>query len=1280
MAAAVGATSTERWRGVSMHEQELRARLEQVRRRWLLAEGALALAKALAVSALLVGTAWALSVMLALSGGPLVTVTALTGAMAVALMVWALWPLRVALPPERLARYIEEKCPGLEDRVVSAVQVLEHPGSSPFESLVLRDAASRLSALDIDRIVESRLVRRRVLWCGAATLAFLAVVAVSRDTISTAARTAWYTVFPPTLSLLVEPGNARIRAGEPFTVLAVLSGSAADLEWGDARLVIGHGDAQRATEASGDGGRYRWEIPSVDESLEYQVKVGGLASDWFRIEALNPARVTRIDLAYEYPSFSGLGPRVEEDTGDIYAPQGTAVTLSVSTDKPVDTATLALAGGNTVVLSGAPDGTLRGNVQVTQDSAYRVALIDKDGLENPGDTEYFIRVMDDRPPEVKVSRPGGDRQVTRLEEVAIEVRADDDYGIDQVELVYSVSGQTEKVVQLHRGRSATTVTGRDVLFVEDLDVKPGDFVTYYARARDIGRGKSPSVSQSDIFFLDVRPFSEEFVAAQSQAGGGGSMSGGQLEELITAQKDIIVATWKVERRAAAGRSADDVKAIQRAQGEVRKKVAQAAGEAGRGAGSRRRPSQPAQPAQPDSLADPLQRAVESMGKAEAALGVIKTTDALPHEMDALNRLLEAQAENTRRQVTQQNGGGGSGQQGQNQDLSALFDRELLRQTETNYETEKSARPRDEKKADEDDTLDKLRELARRQDDLARQQRELAKKQDGIAREELKRQLEKLTRDQAELRQEAERLAEQMARDAQSASASQQRQDGEPAGEQSEPSGQQSNRPTGQQQSGQQQSGQQSGQQAGRGQRAGQQGQQQAAGQPSGQQAGQRTNGAQANQGTQGQSEQLRQASEQMRNATGELRRSELEQAAERSQQAVDHLRELERQIRALQPDEQRRQLGELQLEARQLAESQRRLANESGRQGAAGGVDAEARRRLASEQRGLAERAEQLEQALAGASAPDATGRQSLSEAAREMDQRRLPERMRDVSEAISASGSSGANQPSGTSQGASNGKVGKPGQPSSTGGRSQEPGSGAEPRAEQQELASALDRVADKVSSALGRDAESRQLSEKLAELRGLRERLSELERRMEEAAQRASEANASGQQGRSSGREPGQSEQGGQQPGGQASPDSPSANERASARAGGDGQGGTELGRLQSEYARELQQTEAVLEQLRQENPSLGGQLASLEQHYYSRSAPGTEAFKQDFARWDVLRRDVQQALERLEGSLANRLAERDSRQRLNVGGDDPLPETYRKQISDYYRSLVKRPGGSS
>ena len=69
--------------------------------------------------------------------------------------------------------------------------------------------------------------------------------------------------------------------------------------------------------------------------------------------------------------------------------------------------------------------------------------------------------MDDRPPDVRILRPAADQQITPLEEVAIEARAEDDYGIARFELVYAVAGREPKVVPFARSTGSTLAQGGD---------------------------------------------------------------------------------------------------------------------------------------------------------------------------------------------------------------------------------------------------------------------------------------------------------------------------------------------------------------------------------------------------------------------------------------------------------------------------------------------------------------------------------------------------------------------------------------------------------------------------------------------------------------------------------------------------------------------------------------------------------------------------------------------------------------------------------------------------
>ena len=71
--------------------------------------------------------------------------------------------------------------------------------------------------------------------------------------------------------------------------------------------------------------------------------------------------------------------------------------------------------------------------------------------------------------------------------------------------------------------------------------------------------------------------------------------------------------------------------------------------------------------------------------------------------------------------------------------------------------------------------------------------------------------------------------------------------------------------------------------------------------------------------------------------------------------------------------------------------------------------------------------------------------------------------------------------------------------------------------------------------------------------------------------------------------------------------------------------------------------------------------------------RSAPGTEAWKQDFQKWDELKVQLSAALERVERTTADRLRGQQSRDRLNAGTTQTVPESYRRLVEKYYRALA-------
>ena len=695
-------------------------------------------------------------------GTPLLLLAIVVLLASLATALYLVWPHHRAPDDLRVARFIEERCAELDDTIATAVDLERGAGrsaSQPFAALVTDRAQEAVRHLDLGRIVSAEELRRSALRAGAAAAGLAAACWFAMPLATHVGEVARLRFLPASVAISVEPGNVRLAAGRPLRIAARLQGRAGALTHVAPMLSVDSSGQRRtvAMEPVSDGS-YAVTVPRVDRSFAYHVSAGRAVSSSYSVTALVPPHVQRIDLRYEYPSFTGLGSHEERDGGDVFAPAGTRVRLRVVTDKPVRSGHLTMSAGKPALdLAPVDVRTLESTFTLREDGGYRVALSDADGLTSDG-TEYFIRLMDDRPAEVHLLRPMGDQQITPLEEVTIEARADDDYGIAAFDLVYAVAGGKEKIVPFTTlGGTNVSRVGSRLLAAEDLGVKPGDVITYYARARDVAHAKPSTLSKSEIFFLEVKPFNEEYSMAQSQAMA--AATGTELESLIAAQKDIISATWNLERRSGAGRSASDLKAISEAQSELKARAEQSAG----GQRPRRRLSQaPQQVSEQDGPAtSPVTQAIASMGRAVQQLDDRHASEAMPHEMAALSALLKAEADVKRRQVTQQaNGASSAGNGRQGQDLSSLFDRELKRQQRTNYETRSQIEEQPDSKQGAS-ALDRIRELAKRQEELSRQQRDLANSE--LSSDDLKRELEKLMREQTELRKQADDLARQMDR-------------------------------------------------------------------------------------------------------------------------------------------------------------------------------------------------------------------------------------------------------------------------------------------------------------------------------------------------------------------------------------------------------------------------------------------------------------------------------------------------------------------------------------
>src|SRR5205085_2031644 len=249
-------------------------------------------------------------------------------------------------------------------------------------------------------------------------------------------------------------------------------------------------------------------------------------------------------------------------------------------------------------------------------------------------------VIDDQPPAVHFNKPGRDTQASPVEELFLEARADDDYGVKTLQLFYSANGAPPKMVPLFSGpKPLTEVSAGHTIYLEELGLKPGDFVSYYAKATDTDGVSGAKTATSDIYFVQIRPFRKDYKPAQSQAMAGGGGGGGQnsVGQLSQQQREIVAATFNAVRDKAKTKPEkyrENVVFLNLAQAKLREQVEELVGKLEARLGHVDEGF--------NKIADLLPKAATEMKSAEGELKAMKADDALSPEQRALKLLQEAE--------------------------------------------------------------------------------------------------------------------------------------------------------------------------------------------------------------------------------------------------------------------------------------------------------------------------------------------------------------------------------------------------------------------------------------------------------------------------------------------------------------------------------------------------------------------------------------------------------------------------------------------------------------
>ena len=653
-----------------------------------------------------------------------------------------------------VAQRIEQRHPELNGLLLTAVQQRPQEGAPPgyLQHRLLEQAMAHSRESDwCDSVPLSRLrvaQAAQIAALGLFVFALLGLRSAGHGGIAGAPR--W--------GVVVTPGDASIERGESLVVLARFGGSLPSAVT-MAYRTSGEAPRQIALVKSLADPVFGASIPDVDHDLSYHLEYSGTSTREFKVSVFERPRLERADATLTYPSYTHLAQKRIENIRRVSAVVGSRLGLALQLNKAVASAALVANDAKKTVIplqiaEGKAIASLP-NFPLVASQTYELRLIDREGRSNPLSTPFVFDVLPNRPPELHVKAPSGDIRPSAVEEIDFSGTLLGDFGVSAYGLAYTLGGGDTKSVEL--GRSVPAMQNQSFgtsLSLEKLGVQPDQLISWFLWADDAGPDGKPRRTTSDLFFAEIRPFDEIFRENKGMQSPGSQQGGpqdqGGSQRLTELQKQIITATWKLQRDPSEPKYADDAKVVRDSEVQA---LTQAASGLENAVDLRAK-------ALWTAVGDNMKKAVahlQEAGKAPSALD-----PALLSEQAAYQSLLRLQSRET--DVARGRGGrGGRGGASQRQ-----LDQLDLTQEQNRYETQREAAPAETPERREQlQVMNRLQELARRQQDvnerLKEMQTALQEARTDQQREEIRQQLKRLQDEQQQVLADVDELKQRMDR-------------------------------------------------------------------------------------------------------------------------------------------------------------------------------------------------------------------------------------------------------------------------------------------------------------------------------------------------------------------------------------------------------------------------------------------------------------------------------------------------------------------------------------
>ncbi|MBD3234915.1 MAG: hypothetical protein GF315_14420 [candidate division Zixibacteria bacterium] len=438
---------------------------------------------------------------------------------ALSLGIWVIYPLVKRTNYSFLARRVEIYHPELKDTLSASVELKRNLDDNPegysleFIRAATDYASERCAGVNFNRCLDKRELLTRVKWASGLIVAVLIIAVIYPSGFLYALKDFSNPSVkfdkPDPFSIAAIPGNTEILKGDDITIGAsfiankeITNGKVKPEEvkflWAYADDENLHSMPMKSVESEGlsdsalAGAAFSIQMKKVNQSFDYYLVSSDIRSPRYTVSVVNKPRIIDLKQKLVYPNYTGLPPSIiDENDGNITALPGTNVTLTIESNKLLETGKLVFESAGEMPLE-IKDNTAAVDFRIKSDDNYHIEIADADGLTNPDPITYNIYALPDANPEVEIIQPGEDIVIGDVKELPLLISARDDFGFNKLNLTYQVKSsgieqpvRTAEIPLSMKNEQDIAVNHR--WDITGLGLIPGDEATYYVTITDNDR-------------------------------------------------------------------------------------------------------------------------------------------------------------------------------------------------------------------------------------------------------------------------------------------------------------------------------------------------------------------------------------------------------------------------------------------------------------------------------------------------------------------------------------------------------------------------------------------------------------------------------------------------------------------------------------------------------------------------------------------------------------------------------------------------------------------------